>query len=499
MAYSNDNTGDVQSQVSPSSSTYGRYASAKTYEEEEEEEENTQQRQVNPTSLNGIGASAYRASHASYDEDDTQKTSGVGYHDASVNSENNYGYTSRRKQQQQQAQVSESESTRSTPSVYYVPAPVSSSSQSQRQSSADSTQHYRVSVRPGSSTVLQVPVRVIQTSGTPDQTQQQYSLNSRNIGYQASDSLVNPSQRVVSYYVPVSSDRRDSASSRSEHDSSRVIVQQPERYIAPDLTSYNSYGSQSRSQADDLQENEYQTRIQPSLVDGGSSRYASAGIANSQRTQSRVVPINSIESSSASSLRSTEEQQQHQQIAARPNYVHRTANTNEESNRRAESSSTYGSSGSTVYLAPISTQSRNQQQQQSTQFNSRAGYNGNIYSPYSPSYSSSRQGSGILSANTENLHEYMSESQRLAELQQRQLAASQQQSSSFSSASEANRRTVGVAQRLDNAAANFVGSTNLANRNSELDTESLSGTGAGNGYQRVKSWQKQSKWESGKF
>ena len=93
----------------------------------------------------------------------------------------------------------------------------------------------------------------------------------------------------------------------------------------------------------------------------------------------------------------------------------------------------------------------------------------------------------------------MSESQRLAELQQRQLASSQQsqQSSTFSSASEANRRTVDVGQRLDNVAANFVGSSNLANRNSELDTESLSG--AGNGYQRVKSWQKQSKWESGNF
>lgn len=472
---------DVQSRVSPST-TYGNSQSrytAKTYNEEEEEEEDTQQRVVSPTALNGIGSSAYRASHASYDEDDSQKTGavGIGYHDASVNSENNYGYTreSRRKQQQQQqAQYSESETTRSTPQVYYVPAPVSSSStQSQRQSNAGSSQHYRVSVRPGTATVLQVPVRVIQTSGTPDQTQQQYVSNSRNSGYEASESHLNqPSQRVT-YYVPASSDRRESASSRSEQELSRTVVQQPERYVAPDLTAYNSFGSQSRSQADDLQENEYQTRVQPyvPLVDGGSSRYASAGSlsSNSQRTQ---------------------------QAAVRPSYVQRISNANEESNRRAESSSTYGSSGSTVYRAPVSTQTRNQQQQQqSTQFNSRAGYNGNSYSPYSPSYPSSRQGSGILTANNENLHEYMSESQRLAELQQRQLASSQQ-SSTFASASEANRRTVDVAQRLDNVAADFVGSSNLANRNSELDTtENLSGAG----YQRVKSWQKQSKWESGNF
>jgi hypothetical protein len=38
----------------------------------------------------------------------------------------------------------------------------------------------------------------------------------------------------------------------------------------------------------------------------------------------------------------------------------------------------------------------------------------------------------------------------------------------------------------------------LSNRNAEVDAENVGGVDAG-GFQRVKSWQKQSKWESGKF
>jgi hypothetical protein len=90
----------------------------------------------------------------------------------------------------------------------------------------------------------------------------------------------------------------------------------------------------------------------------------------------------------------------------------------------------------------------------------------------------------------------MSESEKLAREQQRQIASSQSSSSQIS-ASEANRRTVNTASTLDSAAANFVGSTNLQSRLNDFDNvESLGGTTGG--FKRVKSWQKQSKWASGK-
>lgn len=516
----NKNVDDVQTRISPSSSSYGsqsRYTSNR-YHEEEEEEEDLQQRQLVPTDLSGIGASAYRAAHVSqtHDEEDTQKTLGVGFHDASVNNDNDYA-TRRRQQQSQQQQYSETETGRSTPQIYYVPAPITSSStQRQQSSNSGSSQHYRISMRPGSSAILQVPVRV-----APDQTQHQQYVSSRTSGYAVTEnSVIQPTQKIVTYYVPATSERRES-SSRNEHESSsRTYSQpQPEKYVSSDLTAYNSFNSRSQLADENLQESELQTRIKPytPIVDSGSNRYSASSSSGSsstnvERSQSRVVPsvipafpINTIESSSLH--RTADEQQQRSQVIARPSYVQRTPIVDDltSNNRRAESSSSYGSSGSTVYRVPItSTQVQGrQQQQQSSNINSRVNYGGNNYSPYSPSYtSSSRLGSGVFQSSGDSLHEYMSESQRLAELQQRQLTASNQQQStsslSYLNAADTNRRTVDLAQKLDSAAANFVSSSNLANRNSEVDVESINGAGTG-GYQRVKSWQKQSQWESGKI
>jgi hypothetical protein len=507
---------DSQRRVSPSlshgSQSHSRYSSSNAYHEEEEED--LQQRQVVPNDLHGIQSSAYRSSANHEEEEDTQKL--VGYHDASVSNDGSQSFSRRTQQQREQY---ESENSRSTPKVYYVSAPQSSSSshsqragsESEYQETRSTPQRVSLQVRPGSTTVLQVPVRVLNTVGVPESSQQYNSRSSSSAHQQSVQQQVSPTQRVTYYVAPVSSssDRYD-ASSRSGSESSRTsyVQQQPEKYVAPDLTAYNSFSSQSRSQLDD--ESDVQTRVRPytpSIVDGGSSRYASSSSSqseNSQRTQTRVVPALPVqsESLSASHRRIADEQRERQYSSSRPSYINRTPITAEES-RRTEGSSSYGSSGTTVYRpAPTTSQQSSSHHSANSQSQSRSNFAGNSYSPYSPSYTPSRYNSATVNSNTDNLHEYMSESQRLAEAQQRQIAPPsslpqhQASSSSYSSASEANRRTLDLAQRLDSAAANFVHSQNLANRQSEFDTEDLGSTGNG-GYQRVKSWQKQSKWESG--
>jgi hypothetical protein len=497
--------------------------------------------------INDIHSSAYRSSASN--REDVQ--SNVGYHDLAVSSDGKQESYSQTRRQQEEA---ESSRTIVQPKVYYVPAPVASTS-SQRASEATNQQRISMAVRPGTTTVLRVPINVVHTPGIP--SQQFNSRTSTGSAYQASGTETRPTYTV--YYAPATYDRY--ASSGNQYDTSRTsTVQQPEKYRTPDLANYNSYNSQSRSQNEDESES-YQTRVSPSTItDGGSSRYAMSGsslnsrdqsrvvpssyssynsqsraenedvqesetyqtrvnptvvddrsryssnsASNVQRDQSRVVkpfPVQSIESASLTSQRTAEEQQQRRYTPARPNYVQR-GYTNEDSRSESSRSENSRTENTNIYapVVPItSSQSRlsQSQQQQQSQFASRAG---NTYSPYSPSFgTSSRLGSGITYSNSDNLNDYMSESERLARLQQQQVANSRQSSSSasHSSVAEANRRTLEMAQRLDSAAANFVGSTNLSNRNAEVDAENIGGVDAG-GFQRVKSWQKQSKWESGKF
>lgn len=160
-----------------------------------------------------------------------------------------------------------------------------------------------------------------------------------------------------------------------------------------------------------------------------------------------------------------------------------------------QSSSQYGTSGSAYYVPNTNRQTQVQHQTgaSQTQYQRQGGYN---FSPSSSRISSDRLtqrfGSGITNYNTDDLQTYMSESERLARLQQQQIAGSS--SSAVHSNSEANRRTIQTASNLDSTAANFVRGSNLANRNSEFD---LGNTDASNGYNRVRSWNKQSKWSSG--
>lgn len=495
VSHASDLQDDVQSRVLPSTA-YGNSqsrfsASSNNYEEEEED---LQQRLVVPD-VNNIHSSAYRAS-ASNNED---VQSNIGYHDLAVSNDGKIESYSQRRQQQEE---SESSRTITKPQIYYVPAPVTSTS-SQRASEALNQQRISLAVRPGTTTVLRVPVNVIHTPSVP--SSQQYAARS-NTGssYQASG----VESRPTVYYTPTTYDRY--ASSGNQYDSSRTTVQQPERYRTSDLSNYNSFNSQSRSQNEDVQEAEsYQTRVSPSTItDGGSSRYAmtSGSSLNAQREQSRVqpFPVQSIESASLTAQRTAEEQQQRRYTPARPTYVQRQRNeeSRAESLRsessKIENANIYAPVVSTPVVSSQSRYSQNQQQQQQSQYSSRAG---NVYSPYSPvTGTSSRIGSGITYTNSDNLYDYMSESERLARLQQQQLASSRQSSSSHSSVAEANRRTLDTASRLDAAAANFVGSSNLASRNSELDAESIgTADGGAGGYQRTRSWQKQSKWESGEF
>lgn len=480
VGHASDND-DLQASLAPTG-VYGsqsRFSSSNAAYEEED-----LQQRVMPADLNDIRSSALRS--AASNREDVQTN--IGYHDLAVNNEGNYESYSRQRQQEE----SETSRTVTKPQIYYIPAPITTST-SQRASEASNQQRVSMAVRPGTTTILRVPVNVIHTAGVPDRTQQYNSRSSTGSAYQASGTETRPTYTV--YYAPSNtySDRYASTAG-NQQESSRVNYQ-PEKYRTPDLSNYNSFNTQSRSQNDDLQESEtYQTRLSPTIVDSA-SRYSSGNSANNQH--SRVIqpyPIQSIDSSSIASQRTAEEQQQRRYSPARPNYVHRTLSNNEES--QSESSRTESTN---LYTPVVSSQSRQSQQQQS-QMASRVG---GTFSPYVPPYGSSqRLGSGVTYSNSDNLLDYMSESERLARLQHQQVANSRQSSSSTSSQQasvlEANRRTLEAAQRLDSAAANFVSSSNLASRNSDMDAESLSGTGAG-GYQRVKQWQKQSQWESGEF
>lgn len=332
-------------------------------------------------------------------------------------------------------------------------------------------------------------------------------------------------------------------------------------YRAPETlsqTRFSSEGTQSQ-----LDQTRVAPAAVTYPIEGGSSRVASSGASSSQRgyTHSRVVPVypvSTIESSSASS-RTEEEREQRRLTQARPTYIYSGRNVGSEhedsrgqlsstnirptyvlSGRTStgsdrESSSQYGSSGATTYfVAPSASNTRTQTQYQSgtgsqSQYQSgsgaqsqyqRQGYTGSNqqFSPYVPAGRAStftantqatgsssadrlstRFGTGVMQSGTDDLNTYMTEAERLARLQQQQIASSSGSSNVAVTNSEANRRTLQNAANLDSAAAQFVSSSNVANRNSELDTLSVdSGAAVGpGGYKRVKSWQKQSKWASG--
>lgn len=503
------------------------------------------QQRVVPADLGSVSSSAYRATE--HDEDDSQRTVSHGYQPTYVGSRSSQS-RSGSAHRSSTTEHDEDESQRTVVHGYqpvyggsasrtssgriasessrvgYVAAPVYTSGgiQSSQRSSASNSeteynesrkpipvgQHVSISARPGTTNVLAVPVRVINTHGIPTEHQNYYVRNSdqQSSGSESSSTrAVNPTS--TTYRVTYSPSRNvvvsDKIASTSESDSSRVAgTQYPDK-----LTNYNSFNvpessSQTRFRSEDRESNSEQVRVAPVLVtypyNGGSSRAASTGSSQSGYTQSRVDPgfsINTIDSSAAS---------RNQVLAA----SRRTSGSEQ------QGSAYTGNSGSTYYV-PVAGQTRTQTQHQaSSGGGSQTQYQrGGSFSPYVPSRTSSshlsnsqfeagasdklaqRFGTGSYTSN-DDLRTYMTETERLARLQQQQIASSSR--GSDISSSDANRRTIQTASNLDSAAADFVRSSNLANRNSEFDsnTDIASGTG-GTGYQKVRSWNKQSKWASG--
>lgn len=413
-----------------------------------------------------------------------------------------------------------------------------SSSQSESEHTASTRpvptgQYVSMNVRPGTSTVLQVPIRVIQTGGvqsTDDRYQTSRTSDYPSGSGSSNSAIQHPTSstyRVV--YTPsrnyVTADKMYSS---SDSQGSRTSgVQQPEK-----LTNYNSFQNvdsvtQNRFHADESDTHNSQVRVAPVSVTyplyGGSSRVASAGTAtgtsgSNYNYNQNSRPSSTIESSSSS--RTAEEREQRRYNSAAPSYISPSRISSDRDESRNQVS---GGTTSNSYVVPVSGsqtryQTNNQQQSGSGsqhQYQQRPAspiYGGN-FSPYGPGRTqtvvgstasssdraTTRFGTGTGGGRTDDLHSYMSESERLARLQQQQIAGS---SSGISLSNlDANQRTLQAASHLDSTAANFVRNSNLANRNSELDTTSYdgAGTGNGNGYTRVMSWNKQSKWASGKI
>lgn len=527
VGFTNDADDNVQSVVAPNyaASASERASSRYSSSSNAYEAEDMQQRVV-PADLSSVSSSAYRSAASEHDEDDLQRTLVP------------VGTSSRIYSQSRGSTAAESSRVGASAVPVYVS---SGSSNSHRASSASQSeselsesrkpiptgQYVSISARPGTANVIAVPVRVIHTSGVPDDSQKYYSRSSDyTSGSEASSTrLLNPTTTTYRVtYNPtrnyVSSDKI--ASSQSDSESTRVgSVQQPDKF-----TNYNTFGgpdsaSQTRYRADesDSYNEQTQTRVAPSSVsypsNGGSSRYQSSGSSSGYQgqTQARIAPVypvNTVESAS-SSLRTAEEREQRRYTPAVPAYVSasRISSADQEESRNQQSSSQYGNAAGPYYVVPVVGQSRSQAQQQQFGSGSQTQYQRN-FSPYVPvrSHSSSagsqqassdlvsqRFGSGVSLGQTDDLHTYMSESERLARLQQQQIAGSA--SNVAVSNIEANRRTLNTASTLDSAAANFVRSSNLANRNSEFDASNVDTSGSG-GFNRVRSWNKQSKWSSGK-
>jgi hypothetical protein len=486
----------------------------------------------------------------------------------SVNNDNRYTESQRRLQQQQQQRESESRVTGGgrTSQVYYAPGGSASTSyrssaqnseaqysESRTQKPVPVGQYVSMAVRPGTSTVLTIPV------SAADQSQQRVYASNRQ-GYQAvtesSRTRVQPGYQ-INYYPSYASDRTSASSgSRVETATQRITAYQPEK-----LTTSGYSRSRYNNEETEEDEEDTQQRVQQANINSRQSS-TSGGSTNYQQSYTgRVVPIVPIHTvESTSSQRTNEDQRRSYQ--ARPVYSQRVASSRNENEQASGSSSQYtsvnrpvvtssrisgtdgsqyGSSGVTYYTAPVASQSRVQMQAQNQQAQSQfqagtaaqtqytagsaaqnqyaSGSSANQYAAGTGSrtsgygyqaypqsrFSGTQRGSAssvnqnrynaqAVNANSDDLVTYMSESEKLAREQQRQIAGSQTSSSQLS-ASEANRRTVNTANTLDSAAANFVGSTNLQSRLNDFDNvESLGGTG---GFKRVKSWQKQSKWASG--
>ena len=519
------------------------------------------QQRVAQGDLRSVHSSAYRSRGSSgsayQDEDDSQRTVPYDYKPT-------YGGTvSRIYSQSRDQSNSESSRTGSVSPVTYTSGGVLTQAQQRAsQSESGSGQHLNIAVRPGTSTILAVPVRVIQTTGVADDQQQTLSrISEHSSGSSQTQHPTSSTYRVV--YTPsrshVSTDRV-SSTSQSENSRTSGGVQKPEK-----LTNYDTFelDSASRSRFNtDERNSDSQVRVAPVYINypanGGTSRVASTGSSTGGYSQTRVpvYPVHTVET--VSNSRNAAEREESRYTPANPTYVssnrnsesHRTAAERDErryspsnptfiSSRNTESSqgesrnqvssgrtnyvapersvsSHQGSSqlgsGGSVYYAPSRTQTQAQHQSSGSQTQSQRQGQGSVtFTPVyggglqrvsnaqNTDYLSQRLGTGISRLNTDDLQTYMSESERLARLQQQQIGGSS--SGSLQSASELNRRVAQQATSLDSAAAGFVSGSSLGNRFNEHENSNVNaaGTGAGTpGYQHVRSWNRQSEWSSGK-
>lgn len=524
---------DVQNIVAPN---YGSIGSSRYYSSANEAED--MQQRVAPTDLSHVSSSAYRSAASQHEENELQRNVGSGHSGDTLGSysQQRYGESDDDDVQRsvssgysggsQRSYSQGSESSRTVSQV--VPAYTSGSSHRSAASQTESElnesrrpaysgQHVRISARPGTSNVIAVPVRVIQTTGVQS-TDDQGAVQSRTSEYSSgSESSSTRVQHPTSttYRVVYTPNRNyvtaDKIASGSDYDSSRTVNSIP---TSDKLTNYNSFNSASQSRFNE-EEGDSQVRVVPGRVsypvNGGTSRTASTG-AGSNYYQQRVAvaPITASESSSISS-RTAEEREERRYTPSVPTYItsSRVASANQDESR------SQGGSVAGTYVIPVGSQTRYQTNQQAGTGSQSQYQSGASFSPYVPSRSysgvsssdrlSSRFGtgiSGVSGVQTGELQTFMSESERLARLQQQQIAGSS--SGGSLSTYDANRRTVQNAANLDSAAANFVRTSNLASRTSEFDTASVdggaarvgTGTGAG-GFHNLRSWNKQSKWSSG--
>lgn len=333
----NEDNEDVQNIVAPSynGATASRYSSSSAHEAED------MQQRVVPADLSSISSSAYRASQQSQvseiDENELQRTVGQAY--KPVYSHSRSGSASETSRGASVAPVYSGSQTQSHRSSQ------SESELSESRKPVPTGQYVSMSARPGSSTVLAVPVRVIQTHGIPDEHQKYYTRASDySSGSESSSNTRSHSQNPTSttYRVVYNPTRNyvssDKISSTSESESSRTNggVQQPEK-----LTSYNSYAGEQQGESSFDQN---QVRVSPVSVsypvNGGSSRFASSASNLNQNGQIQTrVPafsVNTIES--ASSSRTAEERDQRRYTPSSPTYISSSRNAEHEENRNQGSS-----------------------------------------------------------------------------------------------------------------------------------------------------------------
>lgn len=486
-----------------SSSNYRGSASSQKYTGNAyDDDDDLQQRHV-PADLSNIGSSSnYRSTASRTNEEELQRNSGSSYFP--VYQRGGIGQNSYSRRQ---------ESNSETRSGTSVPAPIpvynSVSLNSRGSSNSDSEyqetrtlrpvqpgQYVQVQARPGQTVVLNVPVRAGE--------QQQYTSRSEHSS--TSNNVVQSPNTYKITYRPTTTYAADKAAASSDLERTRVAYtptqtrvvyqpadqnrvvyqpadqqrQQPEKYVTPDIVSYGSYApdsaslsTQDRYGADDEME---QVRVAPVQITGPQdSRYASSASSGNRGhvTNTRIVPASVVSSSSSS--RTNAEREERTRTQSRPTYVYPARTTSTQFGLNSQNDS-FGSSGSINSLS----QTQNQ----------RTGYTAQgVRIPTYSSSGSTREGSGVLHATSDDLSSYMSESQRLADQQSRQISTGSRGNFGVTNAESANRRTLQQAANHQASSNQFFGS-----RTNEYDLPDAASIG-NNAYQQ--SWQKQSKWGSG--